>query len=58
MQMFVATPLLLLPMWHLDRRFGAPAALGLCLGVLAVFWAAIAGLSAANDWTSSSFLVE
>ncbi len=56
--MFVATPLLLLPMWHLDRRFGAPAALGLCLGVLAVFWAAIAGLSAANDWTSSSFLVE
>ncbi len=55
MQMFLCTPLLLVPMWHLHKRRGMRAALALCSAFLVFFWIVTMSLSISKGWVGSSF---
>ncbi len=58
MQMFICTPLLLIPMWHLNKRWGKRAALALCFAFLSTFWIVILSLSIVNDWKGNPLWAE
>ncbi len=56
MQLFIFTPFLLLPMWHLKKRFSDKVSLGYCTGILVASLIWILALSITESWSSNSFI--
>ena len=56
-QMFICTPLLLIPMWHLRKRWGSKFSLAYCSVFVVGALVTSLAMTIVNDWSSSSFLI-